>query len=126
MSLKFVFIICSLFLFACTSDSTNSDIFDIDESEVKILFNKEKWGTQQGFDYPYRSQMVEDVLYNDTIRDLSQDEILTLLGAPSKSTDGHLYYRISQKRLGAWPLSTRTLVFKFKEDQSVEWIKLHE
>lgn len=31
-------------------------------------FDKEKWAQKKGKDYPFRNAMLEDVLYNDTIR----------------------------------------------------------
>ena len=89
-------------------------------------FDKARWRVKDGKDYPYRAQMLDSVVYNDTIRSLNKIELLELLGEPDKSNDGYLYYRISQKRAGPWPLTTRTLVIKFVDDESIEWIKIHD
>ena len=59
-------------------------------------FDRAKWQVKEGEDYPFRSEMVNDILYNDTIRTLNQMEILELLGAPDRMQDGHLYYTVSQ------------------------------
>ncbi len=93
-----------------------------------MVFDQEKWRTMAGEDYPYREQMLKDVVYNDTIRSLNRQEILDLLGEPSyyRADTNFLYYTISQKRLGKWPLRTKTMVVKFSERDSIEWIKIAE
>ena len=97
-------------------------------STISKSFDKEKWALQEGKDYPYRDQMIEAVVYTDTIRNLQKDKILNLLGPPSyyRDDENFLYYTITQKRIGPWPLFTKSIVIKLKEDQSVEWIKIYE
>lgn len=92
-----------------------------------MAFAKSKWTTREGKDYPYREKMVNDILYNDTIRTLKKDEILALLGEPTydRKDTNYLYYMIDQKRLGPWPLHTTSMVIKFSGNE-VEWIKIHE
>ena len=89
------------------------------------VFDKTKWNTMEGQDYPYRNQMLLDVVYNDTIRALNNKEIIELLGEPDRSSEGFFYYTVTQKRLFNWPLHTKTMVVKFSGD-SIEWIKIHE
>jgi hypothetical protein len=93
----------------------------------EMLFDKEKWQMKDGKDFPYRAKMLNDVVYNDTIRSLNRAELLEMLGAPSYYGDDEhfLYYLISQKRLGLWPLSTKSMVIKMSDDDTVEWIKIH-
>ena len=69
--------------------------------------------------------MLNDFVYNDTIRSVNKTEILNLLGEPDRSTEGHLYYTIKQTRIGAWPLHTKSMVIKLSSD-TIEWIKIHE
>jgi len=95
-------------------------------TKAEIAFDKTKWRTKEGRDYPYRDQMLHDILYNDTVRSLNKDEILKLLGEPDRSHDGYLYYTIEQKRLAFWPLHTKSLVIKLSEDRAIDWIKIHE
>ena len=106
-------IICSI---SCSSDKED------------IVFDKTKWNTKEGKDYPYRSQMLNDIVYNDTIRELNKKEILNLLGEPSYERDDedYLHYMINQKRLFSWPLHTRVMVVKFKDEETIDWIKIHE
>ena len=94
-------------------------------TEAESVFDRTKWSTREGQDYPYRDKMLHDVVYNDTIRRLKQIEILELLGEPDRIHEGFFYYNVTQKRLGKWPLHTKTMVVKFAGD-SIEWIKIHE
>ncbi len=96
------------------------------EIEGKTAFDKVKWGVKEGKDYPYRDQMVNDVVYNDTIRTLGKVEIMELLGEPDRINNGHLYYMIRQSRLASWPLHTKTMVIKLSDTDKVDWIKIHE
>jgi hypothetical protein len=111
---------------ACTIDHQDESTASDRVSETDIKFDQTKWSTKEGRDYPYREQMLNDIIHNDSVRGLYKDEILALLGEPDRSNEGYLYYRIKQKRLGPWPLHTKTLVIKCSADHTIEWIKIHE
>jgi len=115
--MKFRYTLILLLLVSCASKVDNV---------IAIPFEKIQWQIKKDGDYIYRAQMVQDVLYNDTIRSLNKNQIIHTLGKPDRINEGHLYYMIAQKRMGTWPLNTRTLVIKLKDDQAVDWIKLHE
>ena len=102
------------------SDSDNSSL----ESGMK--FDKTKWALKDGRDYPFRELMLEDIVYNDTIRTLDVEEISKLLGDPDRQSEGFFYYTVSQKRIGSWPVHTRSMVIKFTNTSTIEWIKIHE
>ena len=97
------------------------------EDSSKIGFDKVKWQTKEGMHYPYRDQMLHDVLYNDTIRNRNKTEILALLGEPSyyRNDENFLHYTITETRLGWWTLHTKTMVIKFSAN-TIDWIKVHE
>jgi hypothetical protein len=95
-------------------------------TKVEIGFDRTKWATKDGTDYPYRDKMLNDIVYNDSLRALNQDEILDLLGQPDRTNENYLYYTIAQKRLGFWPLQTKTMVIKFSEKNTINWIKIHQ
>lgn len=121
--------ICLLSLIVCLSCQTvNLDQSQASDAEFteEVVFDQEKWRLKEGKDYLYRDQMVNDVLYNDTIRDLQKDELLILLGDPDYIRDNHLYYRINETRLGFWTLHTKTMVVHLLADNSIDWIKIHE
>jgi len=112
--------------FACSNDKKSKSDIEEQGKESEIQFDKSKWSSKDGADYPFRDQMLNDLIYNDTVRMLDENEILNLLGEPDRSTDGYLYYMIAQKRLGSWPLHTKSLVIKFSNDSTIEWMKIHE
>lgn len=101
---------------ACHSDNTTIRT---------TKFDQEKWRLKDGNDYLYRAYMVEDIVYNDTIRNVDQKRIIHLLGEPDYIKEEHYYYRISETRIANWPLKTKTMVIRFKIDKSIDWIKIH-
>ena len=92
----------------------------------EMPFDKTKWNTKDEHDYLYRDRMVDKVVYNDTIRTLNKVQLLELLGKPDYTRDEHLYYRISETKIGFWTLKTKTMVIKLEEDKSIVWIKIHD
>ena len=122
----------TVLLFVCCL-AYNNDREDYTEDmklkpDSEMVFDKAKWRTKDGADYPYRDKMLNDVVYNDTVRTLNKDEILDLLREPSyyRSNKNFLYYRITEKRLGPWSLHTKTMVIKLSGDNTIDWIKIHE
>ena len=114
-----IYIVLSTILLSCN----NQEEATIEKSD----FNQKKWLTKEGNDYPYRNDMLDAILYNDSIRTLNKTQILALLGEPNRINKEYLYYTISQKRLGLSPLHTKTIIVKMSADNSrVDWIKLHE
>lgn len=126
MRMRFLILLLLLSCLACNTErEEKSDVADRG-TETEIAFDKTKWRAMEGSDYPFRDQMLDDIVYNDTVRELNEAEILELLGEPDRSNDGYLYYMIAQKRLGFWPLHTKTLVIKLAKDSTIDWIKIHE
>jgi hypothetical protein len=116
MKIRFLIIPLLLTLSACGSEQTDAE----------STFDKTKWSTREGRSYPYRDQMLNDIVYNDTIRSLNKSQVLELLGEPDRSTEGHLYYTVSRKHLGAWTIHSKSMVIKLSPDNAIEWIKIHE
>ncbi len=40
--------------------------------------------------------------------------------------ENYLYYMIAQKRIGSWPLHTKTMVIMLSDEDTIEWIKIHD
>ena len=95
-------------------------------AENDSVFSPEKWKIKDGSDHPYRSAMLKDLVNDKDFRSLKRKEVLAVLGEPTKIDTNYLFYRIDQKRLGLWPIHTKTMVVKFTEDSLIEWIKIHE
>lgn len=123
--MKILLLVLMVFSFiGCKSDSESTT--PKQEETAKVVFNKQQWLVAKAGKYPYRDAMVNDVLYNDTIRSLNQQQIKTLLGTPEKEVDNHWYYLIDNSQLGSWTLHEKTMVIKFTSATKIEWIKLHE
>jgi len=122
----FLIIPMLLIVLACNTEKNENSRSVYHGTMAEISFDQTKWMTKEGLDYPYRDKMLNSIVYNDTVRALNKDEILDLLGESDRSNDGYLYYMISQRRLGFWPLHTKTLVIKLTGDSTIDWIKIHE
>jgi len=95
--------------------------------ENKTAFDSAKWQIKYELDYPYRDQMVANLMAGDTLKQLSKIQILELLGQPDRSDGLYLFYQISQERLKSWPLHTKTLVLKLSSETGpVEKVMIHE
>ena len=128
MKFQFITVLLLLGSMACNNEPEVRTIDMDNKPLIEMKFDKAKWRLKEGRHYPYREKMLNDVVYNDTIRNLSRNEILDLLGEPSYYRDDttYLYYVVRQKRLGPWPLHTKAMVVKTTGTNSVEWIKIYE
>lgn len=113
-------------LTACNDERPEYKVGMKIKPDSKMSFDKSKWMDKDGHDYMYRDHMLNDILYNDSIRSISKDQILDLLGVPDRNKENHLYYRIAEKRLGFWTLHAKYLVVKISEKDTIEWIKVYE
>ena len=119
-----IIIITASILFCCLSCKNTEEASTTKTTET--AFDKTKWNTKEGKDYPYRESMIDNLISNDTIKKLNKDGILNLLGEPERIDNNHLFYMIAQERLESWPIHTKTMVIKLKEDGTVDWVKIHE
>lgn len=125
MQIKFLILFLLFCASACISEkSEKSDGGDIETKQM--AFDKTKWRIKEGGDYPFRDQMLMAVVKSDSLRKLNNEEIVETLGQPNRTNEGHLYYTITQTRIGAWTLHAKTMVIKLTDDNSIEWIKIHE
>lgn len=106
---------------ACQSDGAEKA-----EIQKEIEFDKAKWEIEDGYSYRYRDRMLADLLADDTLKKLNRGEIYQLLGEPTRTDSLYLFYTIAQKRLGFWPLHTKSLVIKLQSEEAVEWVKIHK
>ena len=111
---KILLLLFFLSFFACKS-----------KQEDEHKFDKVKWSTKSDSDYPYRDKMLKDLIDNVKLKGLKWNEVTYLLGQPDRTDSSYLFYRIKQKRIGFFPLSTKTLIIKLAKDSTVEWRKIH-
>lgn len=118
-------IILTLGITSCRSDTSNSNVQQTGDDAEQMTFDPEKWQKKDGDSYIYRDLMLNDVVYNDTIRSLTKDKLTGLLGKPDYSKEDHYYYIIDMNSVGPVIFHQKTMVVKFDQD-SIEWIKIHE
>ena len=134
MSKKFIpmkIYICVLItfmaLYSCHKGSEENHYAQMENATMEMMFDADKWKVKEGKDFPYRNGMFKELMTNQEIRKLNKKQILDLLGEPQpdRPDPNYLYYRISETRIGSWPLHTKTLVIKFTEDDTIDWMKIH-
>lgn len=118
--MKFIILLASFlpFLLSCNHNKQA-------DKTGQLKFDKTKWRTMEADAYPYRDDMLEDLINNVKLKGLKYDSARVLLGEPDRIDSGHLFYRIYQKRIGVFPLTTKTFVIKLATDSTVEWRKIH-
>lgn len=79
-------------------------------------FDKIKWAANDGKDYPYRNNMLNDLVYNQNLKGLKYDKVIDMLGQPDRTDNGHLFYTIVKEYLAntAVIVHTKTLVIKLE------------
>lgn len=124
MKLGLQIVLPFLLILSCDSseEASGSNASELE----KIAFETKKWKEKKLDKYPYRSLMYKEILYSDSVRELSKADVLKMLGDPDREENNHLYYRIERNQIGSWTLNQKSLVLKFRNDDSVEWIKLYE
>ena len=124
MRISLWILICLLSL---SCGSSNEQIKnDPKEKEEEIDFDSTLWKLRDDKDYPHRNAMLNKLIKSQRIKRLKKDGVLNLLGPPDRIDNNHLFYLIAQERLGNWPLHTKTMVVKLFEDETVDWVKIHE
>ena len=76
--------------------------------------------------FPYRNEMLYDLINNVTLKGLKKDKLIDLLGPPTRIDADYLFYTIAQPHFGILTLSNKSLVIKLTKDSTVEWRKIHE
>ena len=128
MTMRFTFFILFLFISSCSCNKESKEKSNPkkDKEPTEISFDKEKWSVKKGQSYPYREKMLNNLIFNDSLRGLKRVEIIEQLGEPSRTNNEYVYYLIEKNKAFFFTLNSRTLVIKFKEDDTVEWMKIHE
>ncbi len=116
MPIKILLLFVLLCFFSCKTTTKDA---------TPLKFDKIKWRAQVDNDYPYREQMLQDVIDNEPLKGLKKMDLIQLLGEPDRTDSSYLFYKIAQTRVGFFPLRTKTLVIKLTKDSMVEWRKIH-
>jgi len=117
--MKFIILVISLVSFTACNNKNDA------EAGTYTKFDKTKWLTKEGEAYPYRDDMLQNLVDSVNLKNISYDSLINILGQPDRINEGHLYYNISRKEMGAVTLGSKTFVIKLKADSTVEWRKIH-
>ncbi|WP_421765043.1 hypothetical protein [Ekhidna sp.] len=123
---KTILILLILFFSCENSKEEKSTTNELKEDLKEIPFSSKMWKEKIEDTYPHRAKMYREVLYGESVRTLSKQEVLSMLGKPDKEENNHCYYLIDRTGIGSWTLNQKSMVIKFKADDSVEWIKMYE
>ncbi|MPT36411.1 hypothetical protein [Flavobacterium sp. WV_118_3] len=111
---------------ACQNTEKTNPIERQKETRKVMSFDKEKWAVKSDAAYAYRAMMLQDLIDSKRLKQLKKAAVLELLGTPDRTDSLYLFYTILQKRALFFPLQTKSMVIKLKENDSVEWVKIHE
>lgn len=96
------------------------------ESKHETPFDKTKWKVKNDMGYAHRNDMLNDLIINQKLKRLKKGEVLEMLGPPNRIDSPFLFYKISEKRLGVFPLHVKTLVIKVSNDSTANKVMIHE
>jgi hypothetical protein len=118
--MKFIIFLVSLlpFIGACNNDRDAA-------AETYVKFDKTKWQSKEGEAFPYRDDMLKDLIDSVDLKNISYDSLINILGQPDRVNEGHLYYNVYKKEIGFVTLGTKAFVIKLKPDSTVEWRKIY-
>lgn len=116
-----------LLLFACLISCKNDKDENISETkpETEIAFDSAKWKTRQGDEFPYRTQMLDDLVQSKKLKGLKKNEVLNLLGEPTRTDKNYMFYEVSRDKIEFLTLRAKTLVLRFSPEDMVEAVLIH-
>lgn len=119
-AMKIICIIAASIALICISCQGNV------EDNPKKAFDKELWKVKDiRGNYSFRDEMLDSLVYKEKLKGLTKEEVIKMLGQPSRTNKGHLYYEISNDA-GVLPFHKKFLVLKLAENGTVEWRKIYE
>ena len=118
MNIKYLLPFIMLWFVACNQQK---------QEAKQEKFDKSKWAIQEGNTYPYRDAMLNNLIADKRLTGTKRNNILNMLGEPTRIDTNYIFYRIKQTKLGLMlTLHTKTLVLEFATDSTVRTSKIHE
>ena len=121
------FLLCTaITYFSCANDKEPIEGSLTEEDLTHTEFVAEKWRVVKDGEFPHREGMLKDLMNDGHLRAMDQTHVIKELGPPERVNGDYVYYTVEQKRIGLFPLHTKSLVIKFQDNGPVEWMKIHE
>ena len=124
------FLIAAVLLNGCRSESAregqNKQQLQRQRQTEAIVFDSEVWKAGARNGSGERVAMLEDLMSIDSLRYVSEERLIEILGNPYKRTQGHLYYRVQATKLVTWTLHAKTLVVVLGGDSARHKMLIHE
>ena len=99
-------------------------------SHSDIPFDRTQWNLKDDLRFPYREQMLNDLMRNHPLKGMNMDQLTELLGVPEKNvlgSQGEIYYEIRTKYdMDIHPTETKMLVFILDDNRIVTGFKVKE
>ncbi|NUY79563.1 hypothetical protein HUK80_01550 [Flavobacterium sp. MAH-1] len=123
MKIKIVVLLLCMSVLACKND--NHENASETKSETEIGFDSAKWKTRQGQEFPYRAQMLDDLVQSKKLKGLKKSEVLNLLGEPTRTDKNYMFYEVNRDKIEFFTLRAKTLVLRFSPEDMVEAVLIH-
>lgn len=128
------FLVLGVLLNGCRSESAREGQENQERQQERqqqqqtegVYFDAEVWKAGAVYGSPEREAMLEDLMATDSLRYVSEEQLIEVLGNPYRKTQGHLYYRVQESKLGTWTLHAKTLVVIFGGDSTRHKMLIHE
>lgn len=89
-------------------------------------FSKTKWLEKNSDGYLYRDKLLDGLIASGTLKKMDKQEVLRFLGQPDRSDKNYLFYTVAQKKIGFFPLHTKTMVIELDTVNHVKTVKIHQ
>jgi hypothetical protein len=122
MSLKTLLLLFPILLVSCQKFESRNDH---QPPPVVEKFESEKWKIREGEAYPYRADMLGDLMTTDTLRHKTLHEVKELLGEPTRINEGYVYYTVAENKIGLVTLNIKALVLELSDEGEVEKIMVY-
>jgi hypothetical protein len=123
MKTKIILLLLYISVLACKNNSYES--VSETKPETEIAFDSAKWKTRQGQEFPYRAQMLDDLVQSKKLKGLKKSDVLNLLGEPSRTDKNYMFYEVSRDKIEFFTLRAKTLVLRFSPEDTVEAVLVH-
>lgn len=102
-------------------------IMQIIGCQPNMKFNKTDWNSKEDWDYPYREDMLNDLVKNHKIKGLTYHQLIDSIGKPEHDSKGAVFYNvITDFGSDIDPVYIKTLTLHLNKDSIVNGFEVVE